>query len=445
MMIDTYDEKRAVKLPLWKRNRDHTSGTDAVKTARTEYLPLVGAMEGPEYLAHLAMVEYKPAAARTLASHVGLVFRKPATISPDGPIKDLCNVIEADGSDITTLAKWALREYSVTNDGGILIDHPVMPDGLSLAAALALDLRPFASRYTAEMILSVQTSVIGGRKKISRVVLKDDEKTFRELTLENGVYTITVHTKDGGRITETKSQPTVNGKPLTSIPFVHLADGEDHAAFSDIVNTNVTHYLTAAELATALKWCAKPRLTIVGLPDDVALDHDPAIAWRFSDKDTKVEYNEFKGTGIVAIERQLDRLVKSMAEQGLRLLMAEQAPAEAAETAQRREASENSILASHAHHISTKLTAVLRFIATWLGLENDRTMIALNVDFIPSTVDPQVLQQLVALNQAGKLSDRQLFINLQKGEIISGDVDFDQHQVELENTVIDPPIDDDLA
>ena len=439
-MIDQYSDERAAQLTRWKRNRHHTSGVDAVKNAGTAYLPMQPNMDAKAYSAHKAITEYKPAASRTLASHLGLVFRVPAALTAPDQLTALADTVEANGDSLEALSKWALREYSIANDGGILIDHPAVPNGLSRAQALALDLRPFLSRYSAEAIRTLEYGVVGGRKRLMRAVLANSEKVMRELTITEGRYTVTMHYKgEGGWIAQEPTVPLADGQPLNRIPFIPLSDGEAGAAFDDIVLTNLTHYLVAAELATALKWCAKPKLIVTGLDKDVELDHSAGVAWRFESKDTEVEYVEFSGSGIASIERQLDRLVKSMAEQGLRLLISEQAPAESAETTQRREASENSILAANARHVSGKLTEALRFMAQWLGVDGSTVSYSLNTDFVPATIDPQLLQQLVLLNAQGKLSDLQLFTAMQRGELISEGVTYEQHQTELEATPIDRP------
>lgn len=432
MSIEQFSPERARHLFRWKRNRDHCAGVNAVKDAGTAYLAMEPHMDAKGYESLKRLVEYKPAAARTLNSHVGLVFRKEAGLFAPTILKTLAETIEGNGNSLEALAKWALREFSITNDGGILVDHPPVDKQMTEAERGESDLRPFLSRYSAETIRTIEHRKVGGVKRLFRVVLMDDADTARELQLVDGAYQVTLHSKtDNGWKPAQPYVPLIAGKPLDRIPFIHLSDGEAVAPFDDLVSTNETHYAVAAELAIAIKHCARPQRYVTGLKDDAELDYSAGTMWRFESEDVEVHWNEFSGAGVGAIERQSDRLVKSMAEQGLRLMISEQAPAESVETTQRREAAENSILASNARHVSAKVSEALRFLGMFLRTTGP-IRYSLNTDFIPATIDPQILQQLIMLNQAGKLSDEQLFNALQRGELIGGEIDYETHQAQLD-------------
>ena len=438
---NSFSPERSKNIRRWQRNRDHTSGVDAVKDAGDIYLPRHSTMSPADYEHHKLATEYFPASARTLESHLGLVFRKPPVLIAPPSLASLSPVISSDAQSLEQLARWAFAEFNITNDGGILIDHPETPANMSLAKALQLDLRPFASRYSAESIREITYAVIGGRKRLVKVRLMDDDNTARHLELVDGVYRVTIWNRgDKGWGQSRRYSPTVNGQTFDRIPFTYLGNDDTEAVFDDLVNTNITHYLHASKLETAQHWLSRPKPWVAGIDAEVELDIGPASIWRFESSETKCGYLEFSGSGIGAMERQLDRLADRMAQLGSRMLAAEKAVAEAAETVARRQASENSILASNARHVSERLTEALRVMAAWMGEDASKVTYSLSTDFIPATIDASLLGQLIAMNQAGKLSDRQLFDNLQRGEIISEAVTYAQHQAELEATPLDPPL-----
>lgn len=438
-----YAPDRAAKLKQWERNRDHTNGVDAVKAAKTKYLPRDRTMSNEDYAAHLIATTYLPAAARTLESHAGLIFRKPPTLTAPAALVSLADVMTADGETAEWLSRWAFREYAISNSGGILIDHPEMPEGTTtLAQAMAMDLRPFASCYPAETILEVAYGVVGGRKRLKLVRLLESETKVRFLEMIDGQYTITIYEEaDGEWHITSRSVPLSQGKPLTDIPFVHLADAIDRGAiFDDICAENHTHYVKSGEHATALRWLSKPKPWVSGLADDIDLDVSPGAIWRFESPDTKCGFLEMSGTGLKEITDDLNNLKELMAQLGSRLLTSEKAAAEAAETVARRQASENSILASMARHVGSRIEDALRLMAMWVGIDPAAVSFQLSTDFVPTMLDPQMIAQLMALNNAGKLTDRELFEALQKGEIISETVDYEAHQAELDSTNVDPPL-----
>lgn len=442
MKPDDFSPERAKKLKRWQRNRDHCAGSDAVKGASTKYLPKREEMSLADYEAHRDATNYLPAAARTLQSHVGLVFRKAPYLAAPATLQGLSEVITADAKTLEQLSRWALREYLITNDGGLLIDHPETTGAMSLADAIALDLRPFVARYSAEAIKEVTYGVVRGRKRLIKVRLQDDAETVRELSLVGGVYTVVIHRKSNGQwLPSGETTPMVNGNPFDEIPFFPLGDeDEEGAAFDDLVSKNLEHYLAASKHETAMLWLSRPKPWVAGVDTDVTLDASPGVIWRFTSPETKVGMLQLNSDSLSALVNHLSELKEQMAQLGSRMLASEKAVAEAAETVARRQASENSILAAVARHVSGRITDALKVMALWLALSPAEVSFALSTDFLPAPIDPQLLAQLTALNQAGKLTDRELFDALQKGEIISETTTFEAHQAELDSTVIDKPI-----
>ncbi len=67
----------------------------------------------------------------------------------------------------------------------------------------------------------------------------------------------------------------------------------------------------------------------------------------------------------------------------------------------------------------------------WIGASGE-TGIALNTDYLPTPMSPQMLVALIQAVQSGHISRRTFFANLQRGEIIAADTAFEDEQVEIE-------------
>lgn len=417
--INEHSPERAAKLSIWKRNRDHCAGADKVKGAKTLYLAKPYYMTDADYTAHLAGVEYFPAASRTLASFTGLIFRKAASFVAPGAISQLGATITATGQTLEEFARDAFAEYATTNDGAILVDFPPSETPLSVADAIAQDIRPFLSLYRAHTILEARYSVRGGRKVLSYVRLADSDDQVRELELIEGQYTVTLHQRSEGNWSiVSRIVPLKAGRALTAIPLTLLNDSTDRAAFDDLCELNNVHYQHSSKLSTAMLWISAPIVTLVGVADDVKLHHEPGALWRFEGSDAKAEFLEYTGEGVPALERHLERIEKHLAWLGSRMLVTEKAPAEDAGSAARRHSSENSILAMMARHVSSRIEASLKTFADWWGQGGEVTF-KLNTDFAPMPVDPALLAQVVQLNMSGKLPDEAFFEFIQTGELIS--------------------------
>jgi len=85
--------------------------------------------------------------------------------------------------------------------------------GISRAQAEAEGARPFIRMYRAESILEVTAGVIANRRAITRVKVKDNDETIRELALVDGVYTVTIH-------------DYVNNQWISRAPIVPVRQGQ---------------------------------------------------------------------------------------------------------------------------------------------------------------------------------------------------------------------------
>lgn len=434
-----HSPERAARLKIWKRNRDHTSGADAIKSGRTAYLAKPSYMSPEDYAAHLQRVEYFPAAARTLQSFTGLVFRKPPVFDAPEALKAVSSVMTSNGASIEEFARHAFKEAAITNDGAILVDFPAAQPGLSVADALKLDIRPFLSFYPAESILETRHTVRGGRKVLAYVRLQDNQDQVRELELVAGNYIVTITRREPGTdkiVEQTRSTPLKNGEPLPSLPIVLLNDGATVGALDDLCELNGVHYNANSALTIALVWISAPIVTLMGVKKDVELVHEPGALWRFEEDTVKAEFLEYQGSGAPLLERRLAEIEKHLAWLGSRMLASEKAAAEAAETVARRHASENSILASMARHVSGKIQEALRILADWWLLDSKAVTFVLNTDFAALPVDPGLLAQVTQLYLNGKLPPQAFYEFLIKGEILGEDWTFEAYMDSLETAPI---------
>lgn len=439
--ITDFSSDRATKLPVWSRNRDFTSGSDAVKGAGTKYLPRYAPMTDEDYRVHTAETEFFAAAAKTLASHIGLVYRKePVTTAPKAMLGML---VTSDGKSIEQLAKDALREFEITNDGALLVDYPYVEGGLTQSDALKRKLQPTINLYCAENIRKLRHGVIDGRKVVVEAVLMDDENSARKLELIDGVYTVTLLSLiDGNWIVTNTLTPRINKAPIGHIPLYSLNDGDCGAPFDDLCALNATHYAHCGRLNSTLVWASKPQPILYGLKDDVELDTSPGSIWRLESPESRAEYLSFSGDSVPAMERNLDRIEQHMTVMGSRMLAADKAAAEAEATIARRTASENSILASHARHVSAVVQAAWKFAAEWQGLNVDEVTFMLSTDFVPTPLDPATIQILYVLRQNNEITRDEFLNAMVAGELIPEVADkvARENELEGERETIDRPI-----
>lgn len=440
-MDTSYSPDRASRLRVWKRNREITDGADTVKANARSYVLKHSKLGDQDYDAIMSGTEFFPMAARTLQSFIGLVFRKDPLFDGSALFP---TAISSDGHTADEFQRLLMREYMIVNDGGVLIDAPTTPEGAKVGEVEKMELYSYQAFYPAESIREIIFKSIDGKKKLVYVRLVEDDDNGRELFLIDGVYQCRIWKRHKEAKQKFKKQtyrwemeditPKVAESTLGEIPFVWLSDGDTGASMDDLCATNVIHFGKAFLLSQAAAWIASPVMVIAGVTkeDQVELDLSPGSFFAFEDPTTKWGFLEYKGDGVPLIERELDRLEQHGSMLGSRMLIQEKSVSEAEGTVARRQAGENSILASMAKHVSSRSTRAFQMQADMMRKDSSGVRYSLSTDFVPNIMEPQLVAQLLALNVAGKLPDEALFEALQKGEVIHESWDYETYQASLD-------------
>jgi len=452
------------RLAKWKRARDVIAGQDAVHAAGTTYLSLLKDEDPFQYIARVKRTPFFNASWRTVASFVGMLFRKPPTLEvPDG-LEVLLEDVTASGVSFDELAQNCAYEDLTVSRLGIFVDHPTQmlkEDGstLTVAEAEAAGLRPSMTLYPAEAIRNWDYRRINNRRVLSQVRLTEIEKVpenefmFKEetrikvLDLEPGtnLYRIRIFKEDTEEQIGGDIYPLINGQRLTFIPFYFIGpDGTDGSVddpvMIDLFDHNLKHYGVSADYEHACHMTALPTPWVTGYQVEVDANGVPVktdfyigstTAWLFPDANTKVGFLEYQGTGIASIKANLDDKKTEMAAIGARMLSPEKAGVEAAETLIIRNTGEHSILAAMAVAISRGLTNALKTFAMWAG-KNGNCKFEINRDFMPFSIDPQALTAWMAAVQSGNMDKESLFDLLKRGDLIDTRLTFEDWQARLD-------------
>lgn len=438
-------------LPKWQRCRDALAGQDAVHKAGRKYLPALTDQEPAEYEAYLKRASYYPASGRTWQGLIGLVFRQAPHEEAPAAAEPLLEDVTLAGNSAEHFAREIMGEIEAVGRYGVLVEFPrVVQQPGSLAEASAQNLRPYATGYKAEAIINWRVERVGNVMKPTLVVLAEKHKTagmfttteedqIRALLLLEGRYVQQVWRKpekSGDWTMVEQIVPLRNGAPLDFIPFFAFGPEENslhcqEPPLLDLVDVNLSHYRTTADLEHGAHYTGLPTPFIAGVTlgenEKIRIGSSTAIVSPMPE--AKASYLEFTGQGLGALEKLLDRKEAQMAAIGARMLMPEKAAVEAAETVAMRHNGENSVLAGQANLTSQGVQAVLNTMREWAGITGEIAF-RLSTDFLPGRMSAQDLDALVKSWQAGAISKRTLFTNLQMGEIVEPGKTFEEEEAE---------------
>lgn len=387
---------------------------------------------------------------------IGLVFRKEPVYNLPTSMDAVEYDITMTGSDLVSFSKRLMQEIEVVGRVGALVEYPSVPvQPNTEAERAAMNLRPYVSMYRAESIINWRMGRVNNQLQPILVVLSEThaidgefetayKEQIRVLSLTEGSYVQTIYRKNQKGEFELADQtiPVMNGKPLTYIPFQIINSNSLEYEVSkppliDLVDLNLSHYRTSADLEHGAHFTGLPMLFIAGmrLDEGEKIFLGSSTAQVAPEPGATAQYVEFHGQGLGALENLLNRKESQMAAIGARMLAPEKSGVEAAATMEIKRAGETSVLASHANTVSEAMEAILNWLAQWMGISGEISF-ELNTDYLPVSMTAQEMTALVSAWQSGAISKQTLFYNLQQGEIIKPAKTFEE---ESDDMASEPP------
>ena len=203
MAVDSTHPEYGEYSPLWKVARDCVKGEPAIKAAGEDYLPRPTGKGDGSYERYLARTHFSNFTGRTAEGLHGSVFSRGAE-PPEGVSErfgDFLENIDNAGASVGRFARELAWDVLQTGWGGILVDMPPAPEGMTLGDMERRGLKPYLKRYAAESVINWRYGAEDGRTFLSLAVLREtfvdggDEfapavKTrYRVLRLAGGAYT----------------------------------------------------------------------------------------------------------------------------------------------------------------------------------------------------------------------------------------------------------------
>lgn len=423
--VDTRCDDSQELLPLWEKCEDVREGQTEIHKKGKAYLPPLSGQSDADYQAYKRRASFYGATSRTIDAFIGLIMRTPPIVDN---VQSLLDDVTDTGKSLYEFTTELLDEALTKGFGGILVEHTPQVAALTLAEAQRLGARPYLTYFEAENIINWRET----KGLLTMVVLEEEvyfyENEFKADEIcqyrvcdldEAGNYRQRVFRKNNQKPDEfdliDEIWPLINGNKIRQIPFYFIGDCEHLPPLIDLVDLNISHYMTTADLESGCHWAGTPQPWIAGvqLDDNTALSFGQS-AWVFPDPSAKAQYLEFGGQGLGALEKRLEIKERQMAALGAKML-SDTVTAETATGASLRSSGEFSVLNNIAQTISKVLTRACSFMYVWSGLQP--VNIQLNTDFMPASASPQEIQAWLQAYQAGAISFQSLYGNLKKGEV----------------------------
>lgn len=450
--VETKHPDYADRATEWKEMRDTARGARAVKGEGNAYLPMPSGFRAQAdhgiamYGAYQTRAQFPEIVAPTIRGMIGVIHRTEAQIEMPDAMRGLWERATADGLALEAFHRRITGELLLTGRYGILAD-----------AASTGSVLPYLAGYSAEALINWSTDrdfyVLDESGLVRTGFEWRDQKRFRVLRLTDGRYEVERY--EGAERAGETIQPSAQGNQrLSEIPFVVIGPNDLSVTPTEppligVARAALALYRLDADYRHQLYQSGQETLVIINgdapeaIGAGVVLTLQSGANDRGEERTPDAKYVGPSGTGIAAHRIAIQDERESAVSAGARLFDSSKKAAESGEALRLRYAAQTATLTSIAQASAQGLEKALRYVAVMMGQSPEAVVVKPNLDFLDTALDPQSAAALVSVWQSGAMSKRSLFENLQRGEIISAERDYDEEMalIETEDPALLPALD----
>lgn len=457
MPVDTTNPTYDIYKNEWIKTRDACKGSVAVKSKKSQYLPVPDAETNPmgidsiRYKQYLNRAVFTNYTGRTKNALVGAAFRKKPIIElPDG-LEYLIDDATGDGLSLEQLAKDELSNLLETGRSLLLVDYPQTEEGMSSEQVSILNLTASIIPYKAEAVINWKTEVITGRNMLTLIVLEEpylensdefsheSKMQYRVLRLKEEGYCQQIY-RDNEPYTEEFYPRKSDGSVFDYIPvtFVGSQNNDstiDNAPLSDIADVNMAHYKNSADYEESCFITGQPTLFITHSLTQEQWDEYNPKGIKIGSRAGHVLGDTGSANLLQANPNNLVMEAMKAKEQqmvaiGARIIT-DRGGNETAEGARIRFASENSVLGDIVGNLSSAIKSCIYWVGEFMGVDTDECVFIINREFYDKMVDPQTIMSLVTLLDRQIVSSQDIFDRLKAGGLIDAERKLEDVQDEI--------------
>lgn len=427
----------------WRKVRDAVEGESALRRDITYYLPVPPGMEGgpaevlltgkrgytnSRYQFYARMAEFPEIISPTLNGILGLIHEKDPEIVLPADMKYLIDQCTPDGQDIYEFWERCTKDLLVT--GRFVTLGDVVGD------------KPYLCEYPTESLINWQLrpKVLGGGPSL--IVLKEvrlepdpgdrysyvEVTYYRQLELENGIYTIRMFKEVEGKMQEVPVfndddssmgvVPMLFGKTFADIPMtiVNVQDvGYEYGPIPmlPMVRRALSIFRRSADYNRSLYIKGDPQCVIFGIQDeDIPTEIGGSSIWAFENAEGKAQYLDIDGQGIPLMEKAIANEFTRFSDEVGMLLEGSATGYESGEALKRRQSMRQVTVKSVVINAAEGMTTALRAIGKMLG-KSDAELQTIefipNLDFTePMMAGQELISFITAKNEGAPLSEETL-------------------------------------
>ncbi len=429
---DTHPDYNSDILEEWRTMRDCWRGEIAIKKRGEVYLPMPSGFRhhpaGPDvglqmYGAYRNRARFPEIVASAIRGMIGIAHAQEWQMDMPNALMPLWENSDGKGLPLEALSKRITMELLITGRYGLLADAPPEGGDIYLAGYRAEDIINWSDDddfYALEETIQERAGESW-----------TDVKRKRVLELVDGRYVQRIY-DDGTLIAE--YQPRARGGaaldmiPLTIGGAMDLDLTPDTPPLMGVARAAIAGYQLNADYRHQLYMSGQETLFVhnaTETPQVIGAGVVVALQSAEVGKDTRAEYVGPKGTGIDAHVTAMEREHAAAARSGAQLFDNSPRAQESGEARRLRFSAETATLSSIVGASALILERTLKQAAIMTGANPDDVVVTPPQNLLEGRLEPQEMQAINQLWQAGSLSYQTLYENLQRGRIASPERDYE--------------------
>lgn len=443
--------------PRWAKLATLLAGTEAMRDAGGDYLPIHPAETDVAYAERLGCTTLFNLTSLTLKSWVGRPFSDEVTVGDDvpGEVSSALNInkdVDLEGNSIDIFARRWFEEGLAKSFCHVLVDFPRKKepeDGVvrTMADDRKENLRPYWVLVKPENLIFARAEIVDGAERLVHVRILETEVVadgFAEVTverirvLEPGSVAIWKRTEDNkskdheGWVLDDSWETDLDFIPLTTFYADRDSFMIGKPPLLDLADLNISHWQSSSDQRAVLTVARFPILACSGgIAADGKLEVGPNTWLYTADPQGRFYYVEHTGRAIEAGRKDMDTLESQMANYGAEFLR--QKPGNPTATARALDSAEStSPLQDVTIRFMAAVSTALDFTAKWLGLKEEGGTIKLPTDFGPEQALVADYQALIAARKNQDISRLTYNRELKRRGTLSDEFDPAENAKELE-------------
>jgi hypothetical protein len=417
--------------PHWVLIETLMTGTYGIRKKHRTYLPQEPRELDEAYDNRLMRSVLAPFYARLERMLAGMLTRKPVRLTDVADvITEQLFDVDLQGNDLNVWTYETARKCIRYGHVGVLVDAP----------AAGQNGRPYWVTYTPRDIVGWRYELKDGKQQLSQLRLVEKilvpdglygEKEIEQVrVLTPGAFEIHQKNQRGEFVITDEGTTSLSEIPFSVAYSNRLGLLESRPPLADIAELNLKQYQVQSDLDNQLHISAVPMLAFYGFPqaaEEISAGPGEAIAFP---SDGRAEYIEPGGRSYEAQFKRLEQVAQQINELGLAAVLGQKLSAETAEAKKIDRSQGDSTMMVIAQQMQDLIDNSLSFHAEYMQERNAGSSFV-NRDFLASRLEPQEIQALLQLYNAGSITQKTLLDQLAEGEVLGDEFDVEE---ELEAT-----------